>query len=545
MGDGRLALRCRENGVEMRARNLTVLLVGAICAAALALPGVAAAGFGPTGSFASYGEDAGQFANTGGLAVGPDGRIYQADYGAHRINVFSAQGAFLFTFGANVSELTGSICTVNCRAGTASEGAGGLNHPEDVAIDELGRILVADFDNNRISVFAADGEFLAAFGKDVNTTDGSDICTTSSGCLKGAETAVAGALDNPRGLDVDGAFTLVADTENNRIAVFDQSFQFLAAFGAEVKTGGGYTCSAASGCQEGEGGGAAGEMNGPTDVAFASPTLLAVADGGNDRIDVFDGDANFLRAFGAAVNASNGSGICTAVSGCQVGAAGAGAGALGFPAHLAYDNAGSVYAGDTELDRVSQVNLDTGFVRAFGAGVVNGAAAFQVCTVATGCAAGLDSAIPGATANPYGVAVASDGSILVAEEAGGMGSAPFARIERFGFVPDPPAPPAPPAPANQFKFGKLKLNKKAGTATLTITVPGAGNAVLKGTWIKKVKKAAKKAGKLSLPVKLKGKAKEKLLEKGKATVTAKITFTPNGGAGLTKKKKLTLKKTLP
>ncbi|HWC09547.1 MAG TPA: hypothetical protein VG458_10885 [Solirubrobacterales bacterium] len=253
-----------------------------------------------------------------------------------------------------------------------------------------------------------------------------------------------------------------------------------------------------------------------------------------------------MRAFGAGVNPGNGSNVCTLLSGCQAGSeAAAGVGALASPIHLAYDNAGGVYVGDTQLERVSQFSLDTGFVRAFGAGVVNGAAAFQVCTPATGCVAGLDSAIPGATVNPYGVAVESGGTVLVAEEGGGMGNS-FARIERFGTVPDPPAPPAPPAtPSNEFKFGKLKLNKKAGTATLTINVPGAGSAVVKGTGIKKAKKAAKAAGKLSLPVKLSGKAKKKLGEKGKATVTAKVTFTPSGGAALTQKRKLTLKKNLP
>lgn len=53
------------------------------------------------------------------------------------------------------------------------------------------------------------------------------------------------------------------------------------------------------------------------------------------------------------------------------------------------------------------------------------------------------------------------------------------------------------------------------------------------------------AGKLNLPVKLKGKAKTKLLDKGKSVVTVKVSFTPSGGAALTQKRKLTLKKTLP
>lgn len=527
----------------MRVRKLSVLVVGAICAAALALPGVASAAFGPLGSFAGFGEEAGQFEDSGGLAVGPDGRIYQADYGGNRVNVFAADGAFLFAFGSNVSEL-GSVCTLEipCRKGFEGSGAGALDSPEDVAVDKLGRVFVADTDNNRISLFAADGEFLAAFGKGVNDSDGSDICDATDGCLKGAETGEAGALNRPQGLDIEDVFVYVADTNNNRVAAYNLGGQFLGAFGWEVDPSGGYTCSAVSGCQAGDDGSAAKELNSPTDLAFMPGELLAVADSGNRRIDVFDQELGFERGLGAGVNASNGGGICTEVSGCQAGSGGAGAGALGEGVHLAYDNAGGVYVGDVGLERVSQFNLASGFVRAFGAGVLNGAAEFQVCT--TICAEGLPLTIAGATPNPYGVAVAADGSVLVAEEGSGMGNT-LARIERFGFIPDPPAPPGPPvAPSNNFKFGKLKLNKKAGSATLTINVPGAGSAVLKGNGIKKVKKAARKAGKLNLPVKLTGKAKKKLLEKGKSAVSAKITFTPSGGKALTKQKRLTLKKKL-
>lgn len=531
----------------MRARRLSVLLVGAICAAALALPGVAAAAFVPLGSFAGFGEDGGQFEDSGGLAVGPDGRIYQADFGANRVNVYSAQGTFLFTFGFAVSELSGNVCMAGtqCRAAIASAAASGLDNPEDVAIDQLGRILVADTDNNRIGLYEADGKFIAAFGKDVNATDGSDICTQSSGCVKGAATAENGALNSPRGVATEDLFIYVADTGNNRISGYNAGGVFLGAIGKDVSTAGGNLCPGMGSCQKGDGGPAAGAISEPRGlVLMPGLTGIAIASAGNHRIDVFGEEANFVRALGAGVN-PNGSGVCTAASGCLAGSNAEVAGALAGPVHLAYDNAGGVYVGDVELDRVSQFNLETGFVRAFGVGVVNGSAAFQVCTAATGCRAGLDSTIPGATPNPYGVAVESGGSVLVAEEGEGMGNT-FARIERFGFVPDPPAPPAPPvAPSNKFKFGKLKLNKKAGTATLTLNVPGAGSAVLKGAGIKKVKKAAKKAGKLSLPVKLKGKAKEKLLEKGKSAISAKVTFTPSGGKALTKQKRLTLKKTLP
>jgi hypothetical protein len=100
------------------------------------------------------------------------------------------------------------------------------------------------------------------------------------------------------------------------------------------------------------------------------------------------------------------------------------------------------------------------------------------------------------------------------------------------------------SPSNAIRFGKLKLNKKNGTATLTITVSSPGSVVLSGAGVKKLTKAAKRAGSVALTVRLTGKAEGKLTKTGKAKVKSKVTFTPTGGIAATKMKTLTLKKTL-
>ena len=106
-----------------------------------------------------------------------------------------------------------------------------------------------------------------------------------------------------------------------------------------------------------------------------------------------------------------------------------------------------------------------------------------------------------------------------------------------------PAPPAgQPSPSNEFSFGKLKLNKRKGTATLAVDVPGPGKLALTGKDVKGQSESADGAGTVKLTIKPKGKAKSKLKKSGKATVEVAVTYTPTGGDAKTKTKKLKLKK---
>ena len=107
----------------------------------------------------------------------------------------------------------------------------------------------------------------------------------------------------------------------------------------------------------------------------------------------------------------------------------------------------------------------------------------------------------------------------------------------------PPAPP-PPAPvvvpSNSFKFGKVKLNKRKGTAKLQVKLPDAGVIVLSGKQIKTAKRGVLSAGTVSLTVTPTGKLAHKLKLTGKVKVTAKATFTPTGGSAKTETKPLKL-----
>jgi DNA-binding beta-propeller fold protein YncE len=71
------------------------------------------------------------------LAVGVDnrnGRMYVVDYMRHTISVYDNEGKYLFEFGG------------------LGWGEGWFQHPRDIYIDSMGRILVADTFNDRIEV---------------------------------------------------------------------------------------------------------------------------------------------------------------------------------------------------------------------------------------------------------------------------------------------------------------------------------------------------------------------------------------------------------
>lgn len=98
-------------------------------------------------------------------------------------------------------------------------------------------------------------------------------------------------------------------------------------------------------------------------------------------------------------------------------------------------------------------------------------------------------------------------------------------------------------PSNKFAFGKLTLNRKKGTATIQVKVPGAGKvALLNSKTVAAQSKTAPRKTTVKLTIKAKGKAAKDLRKKGRTRLKIKVKFTPKGGTPLTKAKTVQLAK---
>jgi DNA-binding beta-propeller fold protein YncE len=549
--------------------------VAALALAALVAPGPAVA-FGPAASFGSEGEAAGQLSAPAGIAVAPSGSVFVADSGNNRVSVFGPGGEFLYAFGRGVAPGGADLCTAatGCGRGASGGAAATLEGPEGIAISAAGNVYVSEPVNDRVSVFSAAGAFLFAFGYGVNPLGGAsaeerDRCTAATGCRAGGnERAVTpegvfspigpeGALGAPSGIAIDASGRVfVAENGNNRVSAFGPLGEFRRTFGWEVEGREPYASVCTVDCETGFPGIESGRVNGPAGIAILPSGDLAIAESGNQRlaeleleghrIDVFTPEGEFVRSFGHGVNPSGGD-VCTAETNCQAGS-GEVAGSLAQPQSLSAGPGGSIYVGDAALERVSQFDAAGAFVRAFGAGVVDGADAFQVCTLASGCRTGHQSAIPGATSQPFGVAEACRGGLFVAESTAGV-----SRVERFGEADafTPPCPTAPPAPilarlvpSNYFALGRLRRNRHRGTAALAVAVPAAGHLALAGKGIRAAGADAAAPGVLTLPLKLVGKAHRRLFQTGRRTVSAQVTFNPAGGTPRAESRRLVLTKKL-
>ena len=99
-------------------------------------------------------------------------------------------------------------------------------------------------------------------------------------------------------------------------------------------------------------------------------------------------------------------------------------------------------------------------------------------------------------------------------------------------------------PSHKFGLGALTRDKKHGTATLQVSVPGPGQVTATGNGVKSPGASATAKGDVGVLIKAKGKKKRALLGKGKVALNVTLTYTPTGGAAGTDATNVKLKKKL-
>jgi len=205
-------------------------------------------------TIAEGGEGAGHVSNPEGLAVdSKSGRLYVADEGNLRVDVFDSEGSFLFAFGWGVKDGASELqrCTATCRKGLSGTGKGqfffeklSFGGPTSIAIDNdpaspsFNDVYAVDYGNFRVEKFDPEGNFILTFGGGVNKTTSGDVCTATSGdvCGSGAqggdEGAGEGEFSGSAGIFVDvgpGGTVYVVDSQgkeghfNARLQRFEPS----------------------------------------------------------------------------------------------------------------------------------------------------------------------------------------------------------------------------------------------------------------------------------------------------------------------------------
>ncbi len=192
------------------------------------------------------------------------------------------------------------IAAVQVFGAGVGTGQGQFQSPQGISVGEDGSIYVADSLNNRLQKFDQNGQFVAIFG---GPTDGN----------------LPGQFKEPWDVAVAPDQSIyVADTWNHRVQHLSPEGASLKAWGSEGNT-------------DGQAAGNEGVFFGPRGIATDQEGRVLVADTGNKRIQIFNGDGTFGSQFGG--------------SGLQPGQ-------LDEPVGIATDAQGNIVVADTWNGRV-------------------------------------------------------------------------------------------------------------------------------------------------------------------------------------------------
>ena len=315
----------------------------------------------------------------------------------------------------------GDISTVagNGSAGCSGDGSlatsADLSFPSGVGVDSSGNLVIADTDNNRVSVVAeTSGTFygVAMTAGDMYTVAGqAAVCT--GGYSGDGGLATSAQLDFPYDVAVDGSGNLViADAANNRVRVVAETSGTF--YGVAMTAGDIYTVAGnGTGGYSGDGGPAtSAELFDPAGVAVDGSGNLVIADALNNRVRVVAESSGTF--YGVAMTAGDIYTVAGSGTGGQSGDGGPATSAgLNYPQGVAVDGSGNLVIADADNNRVRVVADSTGTF--YGVAMTAGDI-YTVAGIGTGGSSGDGGPATSAELNyPSRVAVDGSGNLVIAD----------------------------------------------------------------------------------------------------------------------------------
>lgn len=177
----------------------------------------------------------------------------------------------------------------------------------------------------------------------------------------------------------------------------------------------------------------------------------------------------------------------------------------------------------------------------------------------TGSLGGTQSlSLPGRSAGDPALAWGDDGTLVMTWKRF-AGSGDVVQVGTVLKPPPPPPPPSPPPPQpktgtapgaqpggdlgvvdNSFRIANIRLDRRRGTATLAVVVPGPGGLILDGAVFQRRQVAG--AGRFTLRVVPKAAKRRLLRRSGSARLKVTVTFAPAGGEPRSRTLSLRLRK---
>ncbi len=271
----------------------------------------------------------GQIAFPEGVAVGPAGDAFIADWGDNEVRRVSVRGTIAAVAGG------GTPCSHPPACGDGGPAADAqLSFPDGVAVDGTGNVYVADTGDNEIRRVSPGGTITRFAG------DGTP-CAKPPTCGDGGR-ATAAQLRSPFGVAVDRAGNVyIGDAGDNEIRKVTPDGRISRIAGSGVG------CSKPPACGDGSPATAA-QLNFPAGVAVDPHGNLYVADDGDNEVRKVGTGGSISRLAGTGAT-------CASPPACGDGGPATSA-TLGAPDGVAADQSGNVFVADDLDNEVRRID---------------------------------------------------------------------------------------------------------------------------------------------------------------------------------------------